>query len=149
MLPRPFVILLIEDDHLDAQLVTELCQDVSSDLNVYVRANGQEALEYLEQGFAGDPTAPRPDLIVLDLQMPIMDGHTFLQEAKQRDHFRLIPSLVLSVSDSEDDIQRSYQHHASGYLVKPDTLDELKALIEVILAYWRGVVRLPPLGDLH
>jgi len=149
MSPSPFVILLIEDDHHDAQLFSELCQNVSPDLDIHIRANGREALEYLEQGFAGQPTTPRPDLIVLDLQMPIMDGHAFLQEAKQRDHFRLIPTLVLSVSDSEDDIQRSYQNYASGYLVKPDTLEELKALIEVVLSYWRGAVRLPPLSELH
>jgi len=110
MSPGPFVILLIEDDHHDAQLFSELCQNVSADLEVHIRANGREALEYLEQGFAGQPTTPRPDLIVLDLQMPIMDGHMFLREAKQRDHFRLIPTLVLSVSDSEDDIQRSYRN---------------------------------------
>jgi len=149
MSPSPFVILLIEDDLLDAQLFSALCHNVSPDLEIQVRSNGREGLDYLEQGFAGSATAPRPRLIVLDLEMPIMDGHIFLQEAKQRDHFRWIPTLVLSVSDREDDIQRSCQNCANGYLVKPDTLDEFKALIEVVLSYWRGVVRFPPLGDLY
>lgn len=149
MSQSPFVILLIEDDPLDAQLFSELCQNVSADLDVRVRANGQEGLEYLEQGFAGDAATPRPGLIVLDLKMPTMGGHMFLREARRRDHFRLIPTLVLSVSDGEDDIQRSYQNYANDYLIKPDTLDEFKVLIEVVISYWHSAERLSPLGDFH
>jgi len=149
MSPSPFIILLIEDNLLDAQLFSELCQNISPDMEIHVRSNGREGLDYLEQSIKGNATASRPSLIVLDLEMPIMDGHVFLQEAKQRDHFQLIPTLVLSVSDRKDDVQRSYQNHANGYLIKPDTLDELKALIEVVLSYWLGAVQLPPLGDLY
>lgn len=148
MSKSPFVILLVEDDPNEAELFTALCTQDSPDIEVRHASNGQEALHYLERGHARDPAAPRPDLIMLDLQMPIMDGHMFLEEAKHRDHFQHIPTLVLSVSKKEDDIRRSYQNFASGYLVKPDSLEELKELIQMVLSYWRGTARLPTLGDL-
>lgn len=145
---RPFVILLVDDDHHDAMLFTELCQEISPDIEVHHTADGREALEYLERGHAGDTTLPRPDLIVLDLNMPVMDGHTFLEEAKHRDHFQLIPAIVLSISDRPEDIQRSYQNYASGYLVKPESFDDMKELVQVVTSYWQGAVRLPTVGDL-
>ncbi|MGY2897147.1 response regulator [Deinococcus sp. UYEF24] len=148
MLKRPFVILLVDDDHRDAMLFTELCHDISPDIDVHHAENGREGLTYLEEGHAGSTLSPRPDLIVLDLNMPVMDGHTFLAEAKQRDHFQLIPIIVLSISNQPGDIQRSYQNHASGYLVKPESFEDMKTLVQVVTSYWRGTMTLPIMSDL-
>jgi len=148
MLKRPFVILLVEDNPNDEVLFTELCQNISQDIEVHSAAHGREALDYLDQAAAGTPRFPRPDLILLDLNMPVMDGHTFLEEAKRQDSSRLIPIIALTSSVRETDIQRSYQNYASGYLVKPSTFDDMKALLQVVTSYWRGTARLPTLGEL-
>ncbi len=148
MLKRPFVILLVEDNPNDEALFTELCQNISPDIEVRSAVHGQAALDYLDAAAAGAAACPRPDLILLDLNMPVMDGHTFLEQAKRQDSSRLIPIIALTSSVRENDIQRSYQNYASGYLVKPSTFDDMKALLQVVTSYWRGTARLPTLGEL-
>jgi len=145
----PITILLIDDHPYDAYLCAKLCQDASPDINVHHSSNGSEALDYLDQGAAGNTTTPRPDLVVLDLKMPVMNRHTFLEEVNQHDHFGLIPVIVLSVSDRETDIQGSYRNLASGYLVKPETLDGLEGLIQVVMSFRQGTVRLPTIDKLN
>lgn len=87
--------------------------------------------------------------MVLDLKMPVMNRHTFLEEVKQHDHFSLVPVIVLSVSDRETDIQGSYRNLASGYLVKPETLDGLEGLSQVVTSSQQGTVRLPTIDKLN
>lgn len=145
---RAFLILLVEDNELDAQLFLNLCGESNPDILVQHVFNGQEALDYLERS-AVDPAAdPRPDLILLDLNMPVMDGHAFLEEAKEHDNFRRIPVIALTSSERPGDIQRSYHNFANGYLIKPSTFEDMQALLQVLVSYWQGAVRLPRLGDL-
>lgn len=140
----PFSLLLVEDDLADAELFRELLSEVSRDITVHHVENGREALEFL-LGPSGDAA---PTLIVLDLNMPVMSGHEFLREAKAHARLRSIPVLVLSTSDREEDVNRAYNAFASGYMVKPGTYNEYTRVLETVQAYWRGVMRLPTVGDL-
>ena len=104
--------------------------------------DGVEALQYLRrEGEFGD--APRPDLILLDLNMPRMDGQEFLKELKADEELRSIPVVVLTSSDADEDIHRSYDLQAAGYVKKPPTLAQLIQIIRKLKAYWVGIVKLP------
>ena len=141
-----FTLLLVEDELADAALFQDMLSEVSGGMTVHHVENGQEALDFVTraQGYAD---APRPDLIVLDLNMPVMDGHDFLRHAKGLTSVRSIPVLVLSTSDHPQDVHRSYDAQASGYVVKPGTFQEYTHVLRTIQAYWAGVVRLPSLED--
>jgi CheY-like chemotaxis protein len=143
----PFILLLVEDELADALMFQEMSEEASPDLRVHHVVNGQEALRFLRRA-PGHEAAPRPHLIVLDLNMPVMNGHEFLRQAKGEEALRSIPVLVLSTSDEPGDIHRSYDSHASGYVVKPGNYEEYKRVMVTIQSYWRGVVRLPTLADL-
>ena len=140
----PFHLLLVEDEFADAELFIELINETSGGIVVHHVSNGQEALRFLARE-GGHTHAPFPDLIVLDLNMPVMSGHEFLKRAKNDDRARAIPVLVLSTSDNPRDIQQSYHEYASGYVVKPGSFSEYRDLLNVIEGYWRGAVRLPTL----
>ncbi|GGN48065.1 response regulator [Deinococcus daejeonensis] len=140
---RPFTVLLVEDELADAELFQDLLSEVAADIHVEHVENGQAALELLQR-----PGAQRPDLIVLDLNMPVMNGHDFLSQAKAVSDLRAIPVMVLSTSDHPDDIHRAYDGYASGYVVKPGSYQEYTQVLDTVQAYWRGLVRLPRLEDL-
>ncbi|MHA0042044.1 response regulator [Deinococcus sp. PEB2-63] len=140
---RPFTVLLVEDELADAELFQDLLSEVAADIHVEHVENGQAALELLQR-----PGAQRPDLIVLDLNMPVMNGHDFLSQAKAVAELRAIPVMVLSTSDHPDDIHRAYDGYASGYVVKPGSYQEYTQVLDTVQAYWRGLVRLPRLEDL-
>ncbi|OOV11812.1 response regulator [Deinococcus sp. LM3] len=140
---RPFHLLLVDDEFADAELFTEIFLEAFPDVHIHHVLNGREALDYL----AG-PATVRPDLIILDLNMPVMNGHEFLQQAKAHDTHRSIPVLVLSTSAGVQDVQRSYHNFASGYAVKPSSYQDLKALIDRISGYWKGAVVLPRIEQL-
>ncbi|MDB5044488.1 MAG: histidine kinase [Deinococcus sp.] len=143
----PFTVLLVEDELADALMFQEMLEEVSADVAFHHVINGQEALQFLTRA-DGYASAPLPHLIVLDLNMPVMNGHEFLRRAKGLDGLRSIPVLVLSTSNDPDDIHRSYDAQASGYVVKPSNYAEYARIMATIEAYWRGVVRLPTLADL-
>ncbi len=140
---RPFTVLLVEDEPADAELFQDLLAEVAADIRVEHAENGQAALDLLQR-----PGARRPDLIVLDLNMPVMNGHDFLSQAKAVTELRAIPVMVLSTSDHPDDIHRAYDAHAGGYVVKPGSYQEYTQVLDTVQAYWRGLVRLPRLEDL-
>lgn len=147
-MPRPpFNLLLVEDEQADALMFQEMIDDTSPDVQLHHVVNGHEAMRFLrrETGYEG---SPRPDLIVLDLNMPVMSGHEFLEQAKGVESIRSIPVLVLSTSDTVEDIHRSYDSQASGYVIKPGTYAEYVKVMTTIQAYWQGVVSLPRLADL-
>ncbi len=123
MRASPFTLLLVEDEPADAALFQDMLAEVGGGMNVHHVENGQEALDFLTRAGAHED-APRPDLVVLDLNMPVMNGHDFLAQVKQLVAVRSIPVLVLSTSDHPDDIHRSYDGQAGGYVVKPGTYEE-------------------------
>lgn len=139
----PFHLLLVEDELADALLFQDMLAEQDQDITVHHVQNGQEALHAL----AHPDRAPRPHLIVLDLNMPIMNGHEFLERVKAMPEVRSIPVLVLSTSEHPGDIHRAYDQQVSGYVVKPGNYQEYMHVLETIRAYWRGLVRLPSLEE--
>ena len=138
-----FHLLLVDDEIADAELFSELFLEAFPNVHIHHVLNGREALNYLD-----GPATARPDLIILDLNMPVMNGHEFLQHAKAHNAHRSIPILILSTSSGARDVQRSYHNFASGYAIKPASFQDLRALIERISGYWQGAVVLPRIEQL-
>ncbi len=139
----PFHLLLVEDELADALLFQDMLSEQDQEITVHHVQNGQEALDHL----CGPGHGVRPHLIVLDLNMPIMNGHEFLERVKSLPEVRSIPVLVLSTSEHPSDIHRAYEGQVSGYVVKPGNYQEYMHVLETIRAYWRGLVRLPSLEE--
>lgn len=136
-------ILLVEDSPGDVRLTTEALKEAKVRNRVHVASDGQEALEFLRrQGrFA---KAPRPDLILLDLNLPKMDGRTVLKAIKQDPDLKRIPVVVLTTSQAESDIVRSYELQASAYVSKPVDLEQFLNVVRSVEDFWLTVVRFPP-----
>ncbi len=132
------VVLLAEDDPAHAVLIERELQRVSALECVHHVRNGEDALHYLnQQGAYGDPElAPRPHLILLDLNMPRMGGLELLGRVKGDSRFRSIPVVVLSTSAEESDVARCYDLHANSYLVKPVNATQLSLLVHRLASYW-------------
>lgn len=139
---RPIDILLAEDSPGDIRLTRECLKEAKVRNMLHVVNNGEEALDFLHRRgrFAG---APRPDLILLDLNMPRMDGREFLARFKQEESFKRIPVVVLTISKAEEDILASYDLHANCYIVKPIDFDQFFKVVRSIEDFWLTVVRLP------
>ena len=143
---RPFVILLVEDEPADAHLIKVALRQTQAPIDLQWVNDGVEALEFLRREGDRFRAAPHPDLILLDLNMPRMDGREFLAIIKQEPQFRDIPTVMLTTSDVERVVLASYQLGAAGYVVKPVGLVELAAAVKGLEHYWFGVVRLPETG---
>lgn len=139
---RIFTILLVEDEPADAHLVRMAFMESRVLVDLRHVTDGVDALAYLEQA-PGFIDTPRPDLILLDLNMPRMDGRTFLAELKRREDLRGIPVVVLTTSDVERDVVAAYDLGAAGYIVKPVDLDQFMSVIQSLQDYWITVVRIP------
>jgi CheY-like chemotaxis protein len=142
-IPLPFVILLAEDEPADANLVKVAISEnrILADLRIVV--DGREAFEFLRRQGPRFADAPRPDLILLDLNMPRMDGREFLAAIKQDPEFGDIPVVVLTTSDVERDIVISYHLGAAGYVTKPVDINQFMEAIRQLGDYWFTLVRLP------
>lgn len=139
---RPIEILLIDDDPVDAMLTKELLAASKLRYNVTWAKDGVDALASLRR--EGDHAlAATPDLILLDLNMPRMDGHRFLAEVKCDPALSSIPIVVVTTSEAEDDIAESYRLHANAYITKPIGLQEMSKVVRAIEGFWLDVVRLP------
>ncbi|MCP2276836.1 two-component system, unclassified family, response regulator [Nocardia amikacinitolerans] len=139
---RPIDILLVEDDPGDELMTREAFEDNKIGNTLHVAHDGQEALDFLyRQGEFAD--APRPDLILLDLNLPKYDGRQVLEKIKADPDLTHIPVVVLTTSAAEEDILRSYKLHASAYVTKPVDLDQFVAAIKQIDEFFVQVVRLP------
>jgi two-component system, chemotaxis family, response regulator Rcp1 len=136
-------ILLVEDNPGDVDLTCMALRDARTLNRVHVASDGVEALEFLRQQ-GPYATAPRPDLILLDLNMPRMDGRELLALIKTDPQLRRIPVVVLSTSDHESDIVSSYDLHANCFLTKPADLAEFDQVARSIDAFWLTLVKLPP-----
>ena len=140
---KPIEILLVEDNPGDARLVKEALKDVKVLNNLRVAKDGVEALDFLHQG-RNHTGAPRPDLILLDLNLPKKNGREVLKEIKADKNLKRIPVVVLTTSKAEEDILRSYDLQANCYITKPVDLDEFIKVIKSIKDFWFTIVKLPP-----
>ena len=139
---RPIQILLVEDSPTDAKLTLTALKLAKMANEVSHVENGVEAMEFLRrQGkYQG---ALRPDLILLDLNLPKKDGREVLEELKQDEDLRTIPVVVLTTSKAEEDILRSYQLHANCYITKPVNFDRFLEVVQSIEHFWLSIVVLP------
>ncbi|MFE7240196.1 response regulator [Streptomyces sp. NPDC057580] len=139
---QPIEVLLVEDDPGDELMTREAFEDNKISNTLHVARDGQEALDFLyRRGDHGD--APRPDLILLDLNLPRYDGRQVLEKIKNDPELALIPVVVLTTSSAEEDILRSYKLHANAYVTKPVDLDQFIAAVRRIDEFFVTVVRLP------
>jgi two-component system, chemotaxis family, response regulator Rcp1 len=140
---RPVEILLVEDNPADARLVREALKGGRVPSHLSHARDGVEALESLrgQGGFGG---AARPDLILLDLNLPRKDGLEVLAEIKSDPELRRIPVVVLTTSEAEQDIVQAYDLHANCYITKPMDLEELGIILRHLEDFWLTIVRLPP-----
>ena len=139
---HPIEILLVEDSPADVDLTREALEDAKVHNNLHVASDGVEALAFLRrEGRYVD--APHPDLILLDLNLPKKDGREVLAEIKADPLLRRIPVVVLTTSDAEQDILRSYDLHANCYVTKPVDLDAFIHVVRSIEDFWLAIVRLP------
>ncbi|MEV7405698.1 response regulator [Streptomyces sp. NPDC091267] len=139
---QPIEVLLVEDDPGDELMTREAFEDNKIRNTLHVVRDGQEALDFLYR--RGDhEEAPRPDLILLDLNLPRYDGRQVLEQIKQDPELSLIPVVVLTTSSAEEDILRSYKLHANAYVTKPVDLDQFIAAVRQIDEFFVTVVRLP------
>jgi CheY-like chemotaxis protein len=141
----PITILMADDDADDRQLTREALEDARLINDIRFVENGEELLEYLRrQGkYAAPAEAPRPGLILLDLNMPRKDGRTVLKELKQDPELRSIPVVVLTTSKSDEDVYRSYDLGVNSYIVKPVTFEALVDILQTLEKYWFEIVELP------
>ena len=148
--PEKKIILLVEDDPDDIYLIGEAIDECQLSARIFIVEDGEQMLDYLHnRGDYTDPAvAPRPDLILLDLNMPRKDGREALVELKQDPDLRSIPVVVLTTSSAEKDKNFSYDQGASGFVTKPVTFTGLKESVCKIGEYWISTVQLPEEEDL-
>lgn len=139
---RPFEILLIEDNSGDVLLTKEAFEEIDYKDHINVARDGEDALDYLYKRGPYE-RAKRPDLILLDLNLPRKDGREVLQVIKQDEKLRSIPVVVLTTSKSDRDIQICYDLHANCYITKPVDFEEFLSIMKQVLDYWLKLVRLP------
>ena len=138
----PIEVLLVEDSAGDVRLTQEAFRDANRSVRLHVATDGVEAMAFLRhQGVHS--TAPRPDLILLDLNLPKMDGREVLANIKEDQSLKTIPTLILTTSEAEADIAKSYQLQANCYLSKPVQLDQFETLVKSINDFWLTKVKLP------
>jgi two-component system, chemotaxis family, response regulator Rcp1 len=138
----PVKILLVEDNPGDARLATEALKEGKVHNKLYHVADGVEAVAFLRR--EGEyASAPRPDLILLDLNLPRKDGREVLAEIKEDAGLRVIPVVVMTTSAAERDLIKSYDLHANAYVVKPIDLDQFTQVVQAIENFWFTIVKLP------
>ena len=132
------VILLVEDNESHVMITKRLLNDTNAAKKVCRVADGKDALDYLFRrgNYADERKSPRPDLILLDLRLPKVDGLRVLEEIKGSKDLMDIPVVVLTTSENKDDMVRAYRNHANSYLVKPPDIDEFGVMIKETYSYW-------------
>jgi len=140
MRTRPLRLLMVDDVQADMDLFQHLFESIASDVHFQTALGAQAALDLL------DTSDRKPDLILLDLKMPELDGHAFLACLKAHSSFKLLPVVILTSSEQDDDIYQAYHGLASAYLIKPTTYEACRALVETFHGFWQHV-RLPNTHD--
>jgi CheY-like chemotaxis protein len=139
---NPVDILLVEDSEGDARLAMEALRTCKIRNILHHVTDGEDAITFLRQE-GKYATVPRPDLILLDLNLPRMDGRQVLAEIKADDKLKSIPVVILTISSAEEDILRSYNLHANCYITKPLDLDQFMKVVQSIEEFWLTIVKLP------
>jgi chemotaxis family two-component system response regulator Rcp1 len=139
---RPIEILLVEDNPGDVRLTEEIFKEAKISNTLHVVRDGIEALDFLRKK-GGYKKKQRPDLILLDLNLPRMDGHEVLKEVKADNDLRSIPIVILTISEAEKDILKAYTNHANCYINKPVKLNEFIEVMKSIEDFWLTIVKLP------
>jgi len=138
----PIEVLLVEDSPGDVRLTREALREANTSIHLHVANDGVDAMAFLRREglHAG---APRPDLILLDLNLPKMDGRQVLAQVKGDEQLKTIPTIILTTSEAEADIVKSYQLRANCYLSKPVQLDAFESLVKSINDFWLTKAKLP------
>jgi two-component system, chemotaxis family, response regulator Rcp1 len=139
---RPVEILLVEDNPADVRLTQEAFREAKVRNNLYVAYDGVAALDFLHRA-NGYLDVPRPDIVLLDLNLPKKDGREVLAEIKEDDALKRIPVVILTTSTAEQDILRTYDLHANCYINKPVDLEKFMTLVKSIEDFWLTIVKLP------
>ena len=143
---RPIEILLVEDNPGDVRLTKEAFKEGQIDNEMHVATDGDAALDYLYQRGEHEE-AVRPDLVLLDLNLPKVDGIEVLEQVKGDPDLKQIPVIVLSSSEDESDVLKSYENYTNAYLTKPVDPDEFVELVRSLESFWLQFVHLPPRED--
>jgi CheY-like chemotaxis protein len=138
---RPIRILLVEDNPADVRLTREMLRESKVRNDLLVAHTAEEAEQML--GLDEAATESRPDLVLLDLDLPVKSGHDLLEELKSHSTLRRIPVVILTSSEAEEDVLKSYDQHANAYVTKQVDLDEITTIVQSIDQFWFQVVRLP------
>ena len=139
-------VLLVEDSPGDVRLTREAFRDADVSIRLHVASDGVEAMAFLRRQDE-HVHAPRPDLILLDLNLPRMDGREVLAQVKEDPNLKTIPTVILTTSEAEADIMKSYELQANAYLSKPVQLDAFESLVNSIKDFWLTRVKLPQRHD--
>jgi chemotaxis family two-component system response regulator Rcp1 len=141
----PFTVLMVEDDPDDVYLTREALLTNQLRMNLHVVNDGVEAMRYLRAAH-DQAEHPRPNLVLLDLNLPLMDGREVLMAIKNDPRFTDIPVVILTTSRADEDIVASYRQHANCYISKPVDIDRFRSVVASIEDFWFTVVHLPPAG---
>jgi CheY-like chemotaxis protein len=139
----PIEILLVEDNPGDVRLAREALKESKVTNNVHVVEDGEAAMEFLRKQNKYQ-NVPRPDLVLLDLNLPKKDGREVLAEIKADDDLKRIPVVMLTISKAEEDIIRAYDLHVNCYITKPIDLDQFMKVVRTVEDFWLTIVKLPP-----
>jgi len=143
---RPIEILLVEDNPGDVRLTIEALKESKIRNRLHIARDGEEAMDFLRR--RGEFTdAPRPDVILLDLNLPRKDGREVLKEIKEDENLKRIPVAVITISSAEEDILKSYNLHANCYIQKPIGIDQFVKVVQSIEDFWFTIVTLPSNGQ--
>ncbi len=145
---KPVVILLVEDDPADQKLIRKSMLDQKIDNKLIIVETGEDALEYLAHSKSTEASYPAPDLTLLDLNIPGMGGKEFLRRLKADDALDTIPVVILTTSDSEQDILETYKLQAAGYIRKPPNLEGFREVFSQLEEYWFVICKRIPQGRL-
>ena len=141
----PIEILLVEDSPADVRLTQEALKEEKMHINLSVAGDGVEAMQFLRKEGKFAKTV-RPDLILLDLNLPKKDGREVLKDIKSDDKLKTIPIVILTVSKAEEDVLKTYNLHANCYITKPLDLNQFAHVVKSIKDFWLTIVKLPPNG---
>ncbi|MFC2062192.1 response regulator [Elusimicrobiota bacterium] len=142
MIYKTFNILLVEDNAGDVGLIKEVFKECKMRHNLHVIMDGAEAIDFLKQQ-NGYSDAVRPDLILLDLNLPKKHGFDILREMEKEPDLKRIPVIVLTTSESPDDIRKSYDLNANSYINKPLDIERFMEIVKLIEEYWLKIIKLP------